>query len=84
MNVGKVIRPRQSLGDALAAGVNPLWPKPTRPEMHPKTGKPPTITSRYHHPTLQSAAVKPSLPVRSTQGVNSNQLNAYVKALKGG
>jgi hypothetical protein len=81
MNVGKIIRPRQTqLGTALAVAGKPALPQ--RPQMH--RNKPPTMDYRRNHPTLTSPAQPAALPVRATQGVNSNQLNAYVKALQSG
>lgn len=77
----KVVRPKQpTLGEAMVLRGQP--PLPTRPMMH-KSG-PPTIESRKGHPTLTAPAVPAPLPARATQGVNSNQLNAYVKALQNG
>jgi hypothetical protein len=79
----KVIKPRQpTLGDALIASGKPL--KPQRPMFHPKTGQPPTMQYRKHHPTLTSPAVKATIPVRGTVGANQHELGAYLKALSGG
>lgn len=86
MNIGKVIRPRVTIGAAIAAGPKTpqLTPRPTRPVMHPKKGGPPTQEYRKGHPTLQSPATPAALPVRATQGVNQTALSSYVKALQSG
>jgi hypothetical protein len=79
MNIGKVIRPRQTLGAALAANRKPI--APARPMQH-RNG-PPTMGYHKHHPTLTSAATPAALPVRSTQGVSQTQLGSYLKSLRG-
>jgi hypothetical protein len=89
MNVGKVIRPRLTLGAAIDAGSKApeLAQRPNRfaAVNHWKTGRP-SQGPQYHkgHPTLMSAATPATLPVRSTQGVNQTALNGYLKALRGG
>ncbi len=89
MNIGKVIRPRVTIGAAIAAGpkAEELVKRPRRFDSvnHWKTGKP-MGSPQYHkgHPTLQSPATPAALPVRATQGVNQTALSSYVKALQSG
>ena len=85
MKLGDIIRPRQ---ESIATGRNvqgmpirPLYMQ--RPQMHPRTGQPPTQDYRKGHPTLTSPLIEPTLPVRSTNGANQHQLVAYLKALNG-
>jgi len=81
MKIGPVVRPKAPpLGEALAIAGKPKLPP--RPIMH-RNGQPPTMAYHTNHPMLTSTSVKPALPTTATQGVNSNQLNAYLRALRG-
>lgn len=87
MKLGDIIRPRQesiaTARNVQGMPIRPLYMQ--RPQLHPRTGQPPTENYRKGHPTLTSPVNAPTLPVRATKGAgpNQHQLAAYLKALNG-
>lgn len=65
-----------TIGEAMAVAGKPA--RPTRPS---RTGRP---GYRKGHPTLTSPSIRAALPVRSIKGVQTGNVAAYVKALRGG
>lgn len=74
MIIGKVVKPVETLGTALAVRGKPT--RPPRPNR--RTG---SMGYRKGHPNLTSAAVNPVAPV--AKGVNQNALGGYLRALSG-
>ncbi|MDE2098518.1 MAG: hypothetical protein KGL39_14790 [Patescibacteria group bacterium] len=79
--VGPVVRPVQpTLGAAMAQAGKPTYP--AWPMWH-RDGAPPTEQFHHNHPVLTSPDTVGALPVRSTMGPSTTQLQQYLRALHG-